>query len=88
MQSCPFCEELIQDGALKCRYCREWLVEPPADRVLPPDVNKVADGEGSLTLKHDENISSTSQSERPNLESHGHKSHFPHPKKFKISYLF
>ena len=29
MKNCPFCSEQIQDAAVKCRYCQNWLVPPP-----------------------------------------------------------
>jgi NADH:ubiquinone oxidoreductase subunit 5 (subunit L)/multisubunit Na+/H+ antiporter MnhA subunit len=29
MKSCPYCSQQIQDAAIKCRFCQNWLVPPP-----------------------------------------------------------
>ena len=35
MKKCPFCAEEIQDDAIKCRFCSEFLMPLQAEKKVP-----------------------------------------------------
>jgi len=34
MKKCPFCAEEIQDDAVKCKYCGEWMKKESGSALL------------------------------------------------------
>lgn len=54
MKNCPFCLQAIQDEAIKCRFCQNWLVPPPpafaGNPMLPPQLARQTSGMAIASL--------------------------------------
>lgn len=54
MKKCPFCAEEIQDEAVKCRFCKEWI-KPSSNEAAVSDKDMLHETHGGETKEEQDN---------------------------------